>query len=178
MPRSTVRLLATTIAALPLLALAGGSVAPAQAEAITAEPLSDRHAFPDDIAIQITLAVDGLDEMVIDLEDVSKMAAVELVVQPGAMLPWHTHPGPAFAKITRGELVYVHAEDCVERPYVAGEGFLDPGFDNVHTAFNPSDDEETVIVATFFGAPDEGELTIPIDADQATALDAACGIER
>ena len=161
-----------------LVALGMASAAVADADPISAVPLSDRHAFTDDLAMQMTLGVEGLDDTVIELDDASNFAVVELTVQPGATFPWHTHPGPAFAAVTEGELVYVYAADCVERPYPAGTAFLDPGFDNVHTAFNPSDDQEAVVVATFFGAPEEGPLTIPIDADEAAALDEQCRIER
>jgi len=161
-----------------LVALGMTSAALADADPITAQPLSERHVFTDDLAMQLTLSVDGSGDTVIELDDASNIAVVEITIQPGAMFPWHIHPGPAFASVTEGELVYVYAADCVERPYPAGTAFLDPGFDNVHTAFNPSDTDPAVVIATFFGAPDEGELTIPVDAEEAAALDAECGIER
>jgi|GEM_PF-1600244 len=169
--------LASGVAGVSLL-VAMGVAAVADADPISAQPLTDRHVFTDDLAMQFTLGVDGLEDTVIELDDASNIAVVELTIQPGAMFPWHTHPGPAFASVTEGALVYVYAADCVERPYPAGTAFLDPGFDNVHTAFNPSDDEVAVVIATFFGAPDAGALTIPVDAEAAAALDAECGIER
>ncbi|WP_290653104.1 hypothetical protein [Aquisalimonas sp.] len=54
---------------------------------------------------------------------------------------------------------------------------VDPG-DTVHTAFNPSEDEETVVIAVSLGVPDEGELTIPVDEEDSDALDKECGIDR
>ena len=49
-----------------------------------------------------------------------------ITVQPGAQFPWHTHPGAVIVNIAQGELVYVEASDCIERPYPAGTAFLDP----------------------------------------------------
>jgi quercetin dioxygenase-like cupin family protein len=119
-----------------------------------------------------------LPQEVVELDDASNIAVFEVTVQPGAMFPWHTHPGMSIGMITQGEFVYIYAEDCVERSYPAGTAFVDPGFDNVHMALNPHAEEETVIIATAFGVPDEGPYTIPIDEDEAAILDEQCGIER
>jgi len=70
--------------------------------------------------------------------------------------------------------MYVYADDCVERSYAAGTAFVDPGFDNVHVAFNSGADA-AVLIATFVGAPPTGPLTIPVDAAVAAELDAKCG---
>ena len=139
------------------------------------EPLTGRHQFTDDVATQIRLKPAGRAREVLNLTDVSKIAVLRLTLQPGARFPWHTHPGPVLVAVTQGELVYVYADDCVERDYGEGTAFVDPGFDNVHFAFNPTA-EETVLVATFLGVPDAGALTIPVAADEGTALDARCGV--
>lgn len=146
-------------------------------EPIAAEPLTERHAFPDDVSMRITQDLDGLAPQEIEIDDASHMVVVEFTIQPGWVFPWHTHPGTVLIKIAEGDLVFVFAEDCVERDYAPGEALVDPG-DTVHTAFNPSTDEETVVVATLVGAPAEGPLTIPVDEDEGAALDAECGIER
>jgi redox-sensitive bicupin YhaK (pirin superfamily) len=80
-------------------------------------------------------------------------------VQPGAQFPWHTHHGPVVVNVVEGELVYVNANDCVERPYAAGTAFIDPGRGNIHTAFNRTG-SPTVLLATFLEAPASGPLTI------------------
>ena len=54
--------------------------------------------------------------------------------------------------MTQGELTYVDAEDCVDRPYAAGTAFVDAGHGHVHTAFNHTN-HDAVIVATFYEAP-------------------------
>jgi quercetin dioxygenase-like cupin family protein len=164
--------------AMAVTAALSGDQALAGPDPIAVQPLTERHAFTDDVTARITLMREGLPQEVIDLDSVSNIAIVEITVQPGAMFPWHTHPGSVLVAVTEGELVYVQADDCVERSYPAGTAFVDPGFDSVHMAFNPSGEVETVVVATFLGAPDEGALTLPVDAEEGAALDEACGIDR
>ena len=96
---------------------------------------------------------------VLDLRDLSRTVIARITVQPGAQFPWHTHPGAVIVNVAQGELVYVEASDCIERPYPAGTAFLDPGRGHVHTAFNRTAGA-TVIYATFFEVPAEGPLTI------------------
>jgi quercetin dioxygenase-like cupin family protein len=83
-------------------------------------------------------------------------------VQPDVEFPWHSHPGPVIVNVTKGELVYVPAEDCSRRSYPAGTAFVDPGHGHVHSAFN----QETEFVATFFEAPEQGPLLIPAEAPE------------
>ena len=82
-------------------------------------------------------------------------------MQPGAQFPWHTHPGPVIVNIAQGELTYVMAHDCVDRPYAAGTAFVDPGRGMVHTAINRTGGV-TVLLATFLEVPETGPLTIPV----------------
>jgi hypothetical protein len=65
--------------------------------------------------------------------------------------------------VTRGELPYLAADDCVQRAYPAGSVFVDPGLGHVHTAFNGTRGE-TVIVVMFFESPEQGPLLIPAGA--------------
>ncbi|MBF8221226.1 cupin domain-containing protein [Halomonas sp. 328] len=146
--------------ALALPPLAAGDGPPP----IAVQELTQRSAIIDEVGIQITLTVEGRDPQLLELPEPGRVAIAEITVQPGAAFPWHSHPGPVIATLKQGTLVYVYADDCVERPYAAGELFIDPGFDNIHRAFNPSDEEVAVVVATFLNAP-EGEhgqgLTLP-----------------
>lgn len=155
---------------------AAGAAAP---DPITAVPLAtERSVFTDDVGIDIRLGIEGREELLIEHADASHVAVVEITVQPGASFPWHTHPGTALAGLQQGELIYVYADDCVERSYLTGTMFVDPGGDNVHLAFNPSETTPAVVVVTFIGVPAEGGLTLPVDDDQQAALDEACGIVR
>ena len=154
--------------ALPLLAmailvvLAGASLpSAAQVQPISTEILSPRSEFSDDVSLQIRNKLDGSGTHVLNLKDPSRTTVARITVQPGAQFPWHTHPGAVLANVAQGELVYVNASDCVERPYPAGTVFVDPGHGNVHTAFNRTD-EATVVIATFVGVPETGPLTEPV----------------
>ena len=141
---------------------------------IAVEMLTARHEFTDDVAVQVRIRPDGRPTEVVNLKDASRIAVLRFTVQPGVRFPWHSHPGLVMVSVTEGELVFVYADDCIERPYPVGTAFVDPGFGNVHYAFNPTDGE-TVIVATFLGVPPTGPLTLPVDPAEATALDAKCG---
>lgn len=121
---------------------------------------SVRGTFTDDVEVQVRLRLDGAPGTdVMNLGNPSSIAVARLVVEPGARFPWHTHPGPVLISVVQGDLVYVNATDCIERPYTAGTAFVDPGRGNVHTAFNDGD-EDAVLVATFLDADATGPLTI------------------
>jgi quercetin dioxygenase-like cupin family protein len=158
------------LAAVGLIAavLIGASVMPSGAQEpppppIATEFLTGRAVFTDDVDLKIKIKPDGEATQVVRAEDPSRTVVARFTVQPGAQFPWHTHRGPVVVNVTQGELVYVPAEDCVERAYPAGTAFVDPGHGHVHSAFNPTDDV-TVFVATFFEAPAEGPLLIPAEA--------------
>ncbi len=128
---------------------------------IGVEMLTPRSEFTDHVSAKIKVKLEGRRERtkVLNMRDPSHTAVARITVQPGAQFPWHTHPGPVIVNVSSGGLTYVQAKDCVERPYLAGAAFVDPGRGNVHTAFNPSDDV-TVLVATFLEVPEEGPVTI------------------
>lgn len=142
---------------------------------IASEPLTQRHQFTDDVSVQVRLKPSGRSREVVNIDDASRMAVVRFTVQPGVRFPWHSHPGLVMVAVTKGELVFVYGDDCVHRRYAAGTAFVDPGFGNVHYAFNPTGGE-LVIVATFLGVPDTpAALTNPVSPAPAAALDAKCG---
>ena len=150
--------------------LIGANVLPSAAQQpppppIATELLTGRALFTDDVDLKLKVKQHGGRNTVVNAEDPSRTLVARFTVQPGAQFPWHTHPGPVIVNVVKGELVYVPAEDCSERPYPAGTAFVDPGHGHVHTAFNPTD-EETVFVATFFEAPAEGPLLIPAEAPE------------
>lgn len=142
---------------------------------IAVEALTARHEFTDDIAVQVRVKPDGRSTEVINLRDASNIAVLRFTVQPGARFPWHSHPGLVMVSITQGDLVFVYADDCIERPYAEGTAFVDPGFGNIHYAYNPTAGE-TIVVATLLGAPATGPLTLPVDDAESTRLDAKCGV--
>jgi quercetin dioxygenase-like cupin family protein len=154
---------AAALIAVPLIsANALPSAAQEAPPPIAVEPLTGRAVFTDDVDLKLKNTLDGEETEVANAKDPSRTVTARITVQPGAQFPWHTHPGPVVVNVVEGELVYVEA-DCVEREYPAGTAFVDPGGGHVHTAFNATN-EEAVLVATFFAAPEAGPLTIPKEA--------------
>jgi quercetin dioxygenase-like cupin family protein len=147
--------------------LIGANVLPSAAQQppppIASELLTGRAVFTDQVDLKLKVKLDGHGTNVVNVKDPSRTLVARFTVQPGAQFPWHSHAGPVIVNVTSGELVYVAADDCVERAYPAGTAFVDPGHGHVHTAFNPTD-EETVLVATFYEAPAQGPLLIPAEA--------------
>lgn len=167
--RATVAIVGLVFAVTLALALVATTVLPSLVRAtnhITMEPLTSRAQFTDQVDAQIRFKLDGRATTVLNMHDASRTFVARFTVQPGAQFPWHTHPGPVIVNIQQGELVYVRASDCVERPYAAGTAFVDPGSGNVHSAYNPSTSIPTVFVATFFDLPADGPLSTA-DANQA-----------
>ena len=157
---------AALAAALVAVLLIGANVLPSAAQEppppIATEFLTERAVFTDDVDLQVKIKLDGKATKVINVKDPSRTVVARFTVQPGAQFPWHSHRGPVVVNVVEGELVYVEADDCVERGYRAGTAFVDPGHGHVHSAFNPTDDV-TVFVATFFEAPADGPLPIPAE---------------
>jgi quercetin dioxygenase-like cupin family protein len=116
----------------------------------------------------------GRSRAVVNLRDASSMAVGQFTVQPGAWFPWHSHPGTGLVAVAKGDLVFIYSDDCVERRYEEGDAFVDPGI--VHTAYNPGD-TETVVIATFLGTAAGAPLATPIGAEEASALNEACGTQ-
>ena len=129
---------------------------------ILIELLTPRSLFTDDVRGQFRIKLEGEHRTtaVNMLHDASRTVVARITVQPGAQFPWHTHSGPVVVNIAQGELVYVEAHDCIERPYPVGTAFVDPGHGHVHTAFNRIGGVPVVLYATFFEVPAEGPLTI------------------
>lgn len=153
-----------TIAAVAL-ALAGMVALPSAAQdppaPIAVELLTPRSDFTDDVRMQTRVKYpEGGPTQVINSKDAGRTVVARITVQPGARFPWHTHHGPVVVNVAQGSFVYVNATDCVPRTYAGGTAFVDPGQGNVHSAFNPSAAEVTVLYATFYEAPAQGPLTI------------------
>jgi quercetin dioxygenase-like cupin family protein len=153
-----------TLAAAALIAVLviSANVLPsaAQAPTITVEPLTGRAVFTDNVDLKFKIKLDGKKTDVANLKDPSRTQTARITLEDGAQFPWHTHPGPVVVNVVEGQLTYVGADDCKKREYPANTAFIDAGGDHVHTAFATG---ETVLVATFFKAPETGNLLIGAD---------------
>ena len=129
---------------------------------IAAEPLTPRSVFPDELDMKFKLKMHVGGMMVVNVDNPSRTVDVKYTVQPGAHFPWHSHYGPVVVNMISGSLTYVPAGTCDEQTYLAGQSFVDAGRGHVHSAYNPGT-EPTVFIATFFEAPETGQLLIPAD---------------
>jgi quercetin dioxygenase-like cupin family protein len=129
----------------------------AQQPPLAVELLAAPAEFTDEVAMQVRNKFFGRGTETLNMRDASRIAVAKITIQPKAVFPWHTHPGPVLINVVEGDFVYVLADDCLERWYTRGQAVIDAGFGNVHTAFNPSAAEETVVFATFLGV--DGPLT-------------------
>lgn len=158
-----------------IAAVAALAIVPSAAEEVPppigVEFLTDRAEFTDDVSVQIRVKLDGQRTRVLNARDASRLVTAEITIQPGVQFPWHTHPGPVLINVAEGTFTYVNAHDCVPRVYEKGEALIDPGYGNVHTAYNDTN-SVIVVIATFLDAPEEGPLTIPADGPEDN-----CGID-
>jgi quercetin dioxygenase-like cupin family protein len=164
-------------AAVAALVLAVPPGAEADHVAIHGVPLTTpgHNTFTDDVAVQVRDKPDGRPATVVNMRDASNIAVGEFTIQPQAWFPWHTHPGTGLVAIAQGDLVFIYADDCIERPYPQGTAFVDPGV--VHTAYNPSDEAVTVAIATFLDVPAGADLADAVDPTTAEALNEKCGTD-
>jgi quercetin dioxygenase-like cupin family protein len=165
MRKSRVAALAAGLAGAAAL---GGTVLPSAAQEpapppIATEFLTGRSVFTDDVDLKLKLKTGHGGTTVVNAKDPSRTAVARFTVQPGAQFPWHTHPGFVVVNVVSGALTTVEADDCTQRTYPAGTAFVDAGHGHVHTAYNGTSGV-TVVVATFFEAPAEGPLLIPVPA--------------
>jgi len=72
--------------------------------------------------------------------DVSNIAIVKNIVQPGGYFGWHQHSGPSWIVITQGTLTFYDADDpsCAGVPVSAGQAYFDAG-NHTHNARNETD---------------------------------------
>ena len=151
-------------AALIAVVVIGANALPSTAQQppppIGVELLTDRAVFTDDVDLKIKNKLDGEATEVANVKDPSRTVTARFT-DPARSSVWLAHPSrPRGRQRRSGELTYVGADDCVERDYPADTAFVDAGGDHVHNAFNPTGGV-TVVVATFYGMPETGPVTIP-----------------
>ncbi len=99
---------------------------------------------------------------------VSEVRMVKFDLAPGGAFPWHQHPGPVWATVTRGTLTFYSA-GCDAQVYPTGTTFFDPG-NLTHTARNEGS-EPVEVMATFMFPKDAGAASVPQPAPGTCAIE-------
>jgi quercetin dioxygenase-like cupin family protein len=159
-----VRLAVSLVLITAILGVTATTVVPSAAQEepsppIQIELLSGRAMFTDEIDMDLRYRLAGSPTRTLHVKDPSRTMVVKITLQPGAQLPWHTHPGPVIVNVVKGKMIVVNASDCVKRPYREETAFLKPGQGTLQIAYNGSHDE-TVLIATLFDLPEAGPFTI------------------
>jgi quercetin dioxygenase-like cupin family protein len=79
----------------------------------------------------------------------SDVYVIDNKIAVGGTTGWHSHPGPSLILVVAGTVTNYLGDDasCTPHVYAAGDGFVDPGGDDVHTLRNESSvPAETVAV--------------------------------
>jgi hypothetical protein len=149
------------------LAIAGAAAA-ALATVALATPGSNavgtvmaRAGFEDTVDLRLRVTSKGhrqghkKDREVIRVDEAADTVMQKIVIAPGGHTGWHSHPGPAIALVTRGELTLYSSEDptCTGRPFGAGQGFVDSGQGHVHIGRNELTSQETEVWVTYLDVP-------------------------
>lgn len=139
------------------LAIAGAAVA-ALASVALATPGSNvearvvaRAGFADSVDIRLKVRDGGGHHgkgEVIHVRHAGDTVMQQIVLRPGGHKGWHSHPGPAIALVTRGELTLYSSDDptCSGRSFGVGQGFVESGQGHVHIARNLTSQDTEVWV--------------------------------
>ena len=94
--------------------------------------------------------------------------AMDMVVRindyaPGASTGWHTHPGPVFITVTKGQITFyeVHDPTCSPTVVKAGEGYVDTGHGHIGHNETASPARDVAVVMAPVGEPFRSELPAP-----------------
>lgn len=101
--------------------------------------------------------------------DGAEVSVHHIRLSPNQPIPWHTHPGPVFVLVERGAFTYEYAKgsNCISTTYTADQGFVDPGFGNVHQA--KAGPQGAEIYAVYVLPPGSQRHLIPITGDPPAA---------
>jgi len=93
----------------------------------------------------------------------SDMYVQSNVWQPGGTTGWHSHPGPSLILVVAGTVTNYKGDDptCTGQPYSAGQGFIDPGGDDVHMLRNEGSLPAETIAVQFLPAGSDRRIDKP-----------------
>lgn len=142
--------------------LAGTTVAATLAGVALASPgagvvgtIMARAGFTNPVRMMFSIADDHDNRTkVIRVRNAQDTVMQRIAFTAGGHTGWHSHPGPALALVTQGELTLYSADDptCTGRTYSAGQAFIDPGQGHVHLG-RASQTQNTEVWVTYFDVP-------------------------
>jgi quercetin dioxygenase-like cupin family protein len=101
-------------------------------------------------------AMDGDWKAEIETEGLSDLHVVEVTIDPGGTLGWHSHPGPRFLIVTSGTATNYLADDpdCTPQTIPTGSGLFEPAGE-VHNLRNETNEplEYITVQLVATGAP-------------------------
>jgi quercetin dioxygenase-like cupin family protein len=94
--------------------------------------------------------------------DVSNIAIVKNIVQPGGYFGWHQHGGPSWIVVTQGTLTFYDTDDstCPGHPVSAGSTYFDGG-NHTHNARNETDQVAENYVVRMLPAGGAARIDMP-----------------
>jgi hypothetical protein len=110
-----------------------------------------RAGFADSVDIKLKLRDEA---EVIHVAAAADTVMQQIIIGPGGHSGWHSHPGPAIALVTAGELTLYSGDDptCTGRTFGAGQAFIDSGQGHVHMARNQTG-QNTEVWVTYLDVP-------------------------
>jgi quercetin dioxygenase-like cupin family protein len=130
----------------------GGTVLATQASGVTVTPLAPVAQFGE----IHTKARSGDWMAQIKTKGVSDLHVVQVTIQPGGTLGWHSHLGPSFVTVKSGTATFYDADDptCTPDVVPAGSSLFEPAGD-VHIVRNEGSEPLVNVVVQLLptGAP-------------------------
>ena len=81
----------------------------------------------------------------------------------GGSTGWHTHPGPVFITVVKGQLTFYEADDptCTPKVVNEGEGYVDNGHGHLGRNESGAPAIDVSVILAPVGLPFRGELPAP-----------------
>jgi quercetin dioxygenase-like cupin family protein len=144
--------LAFLIAIVGVATYAAGSVLATPPSGVSVTPLAPVAQFAEIDA----LAKTGDWKALIKTKGLSDLHVVQVTIQPGGTLGWHSHPGPSFVIVKSGTATFYHGDDPTCTPHLipTGSSLFEPA-GNVHIVRNEGSDPLVNVVVQLLptGAP-------------------------
>jgi quercetin dioxygenase-like cupin family protein len=143
-----------------VVAAVAGTVLATPGAGVLSATIMARAGFQEGVDLKIK--VDDAHQEVIHVPNAQETVVQQIVLAPGGLTGWHSHPGPAIALVKAGELTLYSGDDpeCAGRTYSAGQSFVDHGQGHVHLARNPSTTENAEVWVTYLDVPPQASVRI------------------